>query len=206
MRRSDQRLVPSTTTGDSIDFWPVFQFGSTVIFMTSSQSAALTRFRWSLGLFWIGLILSGVTAFPLLTEMRWLVEILGLNRADRSVFGPVEGIAAWVLHVKSGLEDVDTRYPWLAYGTDWLAFGHLTISLFFIGPWIRPAGSRGVLLAGVAACIAVIPTALICGQIRGIPLGWRMIDCSFGVFGILPLIVCLRQLRVIEKDQVGSRR
>jgi hypothetical protein len=172
--------------------------------MTASQRAAVARFRWWLGLFWIGLVLSGVTAFPLLTELRVLVDFLGLDRADRSVFGAAEGIVTWVLRVRAGLEDVYVRYPWLAYGTDWLAFGHLAISLFFIGPWIRPAGSRGVLLAGMAACVAVIPTALICGQIRGIPLGWRMIDCSFGVFGIVPLIACYRLLSIIESTGSGG--
>lgn len=37
------------------------------------------------------------------------------------------------------------------------------------------------------ACAGIIPLALICGAIRGIPFYWRLIDCAFGVFGIIPL-------------------
>ena len=103
--------------------------------------------------------------------------------------------------MRFGLEDMYTRYPWIAYGTDWLAFAHIIIPLFFVGPLIRPAEGRSVIWAGIAACILVIPLALVCGAIRGIPFYWRMIDCSFGVFGILPLIYCLRLLRHIPSNQ-----
>jgi hypothetical protein len=63
---------------------------------------------------------------------------------------------------------------------------------------LRPTESRLVLLAGMAACILVIPLAIVCGAIRGIPIYWRLIDCSFGVLGLLPLFYCLRLLRHIE--------
>jgi hypothetical protein len=52
-----------------------------------------------------------------------------------------------------------------------------------------------VLKAGVILCVMVVPFAFICGGLRGIPLGWRMIDCSFGVFGALPLLYCLHLAR-----------
>jgi len=35
--------------------------------------------------------------------------------------------------------------------------------------------------------LLVIPYAFIFGAIRGIPFWWRLIDCSFGVFGIIPV-------------------
>jgi hypothetical protein len=58
-----------------------------------------------------------------------------------------------------------------------------------------------VLRVGLVACAGVIPLALICGPIRGIPFYWRLIDCSFGVFGALPLLYCLsltRRMRAAE--------
>jgi hypothetical protein len=108
------------------------------------------------------------------------------------------GLRFWILTVRFGLEDMYGRYPWIAYGTDWLAFGHIAIALFFVGPWLRPAGSGTVLRAGVAACLLVVPLAFICGAMRGIPVYWRLIDCSFGVFGVVPLLYCLRLLPRIE--------
>ena len=155
-----------------------------------------------MGVFIGGLLLSGLTAFPLLTEMKLLTSWLGLAEAV-SPAGH-SGLAFWILTVKFGLEDTYSRYPWIAYGTDWLAFGHITIALFFIGPFRRPAEGRSAIYAGIAACVLVIPLALVCGAMRGIPLYWRLIDCSFGVFGVLPLLYCLRLLRHIVPTKPGA--
>lgn len=157
---------------------------------------AAFRFRVSLAVFIAGLVASGVTAFPLLVEIRRAVNWLGLG--DASSAAGHHGLAFWILTVRFGLEDMYARYPWVAYGTDWLAFGHIAIAFFFVGPLFRPVGSRSVLYAGIAACAAVIPVAFICGSVRGIPVAWRLIDCSFGVFGVLPLLYCLRLLDAIE--------
>ena len=159
---------------------------------------ATHRFRLVLGAFVAALLVSGLTAFPLLAEMRLLTHWLGLDGAP-SPAGH-DGLDFWILTVKFGLEEMYAHYPWIAYGTDWLAFGHITIALFFIGPLIRPGESRAVLRAGIAACILVVPLALICGPIRGIPFYWRLIDCSFGVCGIVPLLYCLRLLQYIPAN------
>jgi hypothetical protein len=160
--------------------------------------AAIRRFRLMMVLFIVGLLISGITAFPLLTEMKLLSSWFGLGDAV-SPAGHT-GLSFWILTVRFGLEDMYAQYPWIAYGTDWLAFGHIIIALFFVGPLLRPSEGRSVLLAGIAACILVIPLALICGPIRGIPFYWRLIDCSFGVFGILPLLYCLRLLKYMEPN------
>jgi hypothetical protein len=159
-------------------------------------TTATRRFRIVMTLFIVGLLTSGITAFPLLAEMKLLASWLGV--AEVASPAGHTGLQYWILTVKLGLEDMYARYPWIAYGTDWLAFGHITIALFFVGPLFRPAGSRPVIHAGIAACLLVIPLAMICGAIRGIPLYWRLIDCSFGVCGIVPLLYCLSLLRRIE--------
>ena len=147
--------------------------------------------------------MSGVTAFPLLLELRVLTGLLGVSAAQGPA-GP-GGLAFWLLIVRKGLEQTHAHYPWMAYGTDWLAFGHLVIALFFVGPLIEPASSRSVLRTGVIACAGVIPLALICGAVRGIPFAWRLVDCSFGVLGVLPLIYCLRLLPRIEAEAARLR-
>ena len=143
--------------------------------------------------FIIGLLISGVTAFPLLHELRILANLLGVGEAQ-SPEG-YSGLPLWILTVRHGLEQTYSLYPWMAYGTDWLAFGHIVIAMFFIGPLINPT-----IYTGIAACIGVIPLAMICGSIREIPFYWRLVDCSFGVLGILPLIYCLRLIRRIETE------
>jgi hypothetical protein len=155
-----------------------------------SRTATLHRYRVALGIFIAGLVLSGLTAFPLLQELELLASMLGIPAdAAPASFG---GLQFWIATVRDGMRDVHANHPWLAYGTDWLAFAHLIIALFFIGPWRDPAANAWVLKVGLAACAGVILLALICGGIRSIPLYWRLIDCSFGVFGALPLAYCLK--------------
>jgi hypothetical protein len=61
------------------------------------------------------------------------------------------------------------------------------IAIAFWGPRKDPVRNIWVIEFGMIACMSVIPLALIFGPLRGIPLFWRAIDCSFGVFGLLPL-------------------
>ena len=75
------------------------------------------------------------------------------------------------------------------------------MALFFIGPLINPVRNVWVLWAGLMACVLVLPLALICGPIRQIPIGWRLIDCSFGVFGSIPLAYCLKWTRRLERAE-----
>lgn len=55
------------------------------------------------------------------------------------------------------------------------------------------------------ACLLVIPLALICGPIRGIPWFWRIVDCSFGVFGLIPLIVARRMILRMSMDGTSGK-
>jgi hypothetical protein len=143
------------------------------------------RIRIWLGVFIIGLIVSGLTAFPLLTELEYAARVLGLSVTDAPE--NYTGLRHWILVVREGLRDTYAKYPFMAYGTDWLAFAHIVIAIFFIGPLVRPESNRWVIAAGMIACGLVVVLALICGPIRGIPVFWRLIDCSFGVFGFAPL-------------------
>lgn len=158
----------------------------------------LFRYRAAL-IFFIGaLVVSGLTAFPLLAELRVLCSLLGISgSAEPESF---TGLRFWIATVYSGLERTYAVYPWVAYGTDWLAFAHIVIAGFFVGPLMYPARNRWVLQAGIMACLLVIPMALVAGSVRGIPLYWRLIDCSFGVFGLLPLLYCLRLSRSLTDD------
>jgi hypothetical protein len=158
------------------------------------MKSTLLRFRLSLGFFLFGLIASGLTAFPLLFELKILAGLFPVSAGETS------GLHFWLNHVATGLEDTYGRYPWLAYGTDWLAFAHLMIAVFFIGPLIDPLSGRWTLISGLIACLAIFPLALICGAIRDIPFYWRLIDCSFGFFGLFPLLYCLKLQHEMEAD------
>lgn len=165
------------------------------------QSPELTKCRWAIGLFIAGLILSGVTAFPLAAETDLLASLVSPGGAFHAV-SPA-GLQAWIVRVRDGLADTYTKYPWVGYGTDWLAFGHIVIALFFIPAWRNPAAHAATLRIGVVACALVIPLALIAGPVRGIPFYWRLIDCSFGIFGVLPLMYALRCVKRMEEERTS---
>lgn len=159
-------------------------------------SQHLRRIRIWLAVFVAGLTLSGVTAFPLEPELRYLAS--SLQTPAIRPLAVSTSLLPWIERVSHALTATDAAYPFLAYGTDWLAFAHLVIALAFIGPYIDPIRNKWLITFGLIACAAVIPLALIAGATRGIPLGWRLIDCSFGLFGAIPLLICHNSIRNLE--------
>lgn len=137
----------------------------------------------------LGLIVSGMTTFALPGEASFLRRLVGpVGPAEQN---RLSGLPQWIQFVDSGLRETYSRFPFFGYATDWLGFGHFVIAAFFILPFVNPEKYRAVLLVGVAACAGVLLVAFSFGAARGIPLGWQLIDCSFGVVGVIPLLYCL---------------
>ena len=149
----------------------------------------LRRLRLWLLLFRLGLVLSGLSAFPLNPELAFLAQHL----PDTNPF------AHWIHRVHDALADTHARYPFLAYGTDWLAFAHLVIALAFLPLWNYPVRNRWLVTWGILCSLAVIPCALIAGQIRSIPFAWRLLDCSFGLLALIPLLAIRHQIHQLEQ-------
>jgi hypothetical protein len=156
------------------------------------------RIRVLIWIFIAGLALSGATAMPLQMELNFVVRVMDANLGFTS-----EGLRHWLWRVREAVVDTGAKYPFLAYGTDWLAFGHFAIAIAFIGPLRDPVKNVWVIEFGMIACVLVVPFALIAGGFRGIPLGWRLIDCSFGFFGIAPLWWCRKLIRELEAAARG---
>lgn len=140
-----------------------------------------------------GLVLAGATALPLRCEL----EILARGFAGTETLDPAghTGLTHWILKVREGLVRSYESYPFLAYGTDWLAFGHFVIALFFIPVLRDPLRYRANVWVGLAASILVFPLAFGCGPVRGIPVFWRLIDCSFGLGSGILFAAILRLTR-----------
>jgi hypothetical protein len=142
-------------------------------------------------------VLSGVTAIPL----EWELDVLakGLGVAGLTSAQATTGLDRWILTVREALRENGAKYPFMAYGTDWLAFGHFVIAIAFFGVLRDPIRNRWLFSFGMIACALVVPYALIFGGIRGIPLYWRLIDCSFGLVGVVPLWFCRRWVNELER-------
>lgn len=131
--------------------------------MSSEAGHVLNRIRLLIAIVIAGLVVSGLTAFPLVHEVDLLQTWLRTHSAPTNV-------TVWI--------DV--------------------IALFFFGPLIDPVRNVWVIRAGQIACVLVVPLAVICGEIRGIPLWWRGIDCAFGIVGFVPLWFADRLVRGVE--------
>ena len=144
-------------------------------------------------LFIIGLVLSGITAFPLETELALLNGFF--DNKDT-------GVGLWIYKVHGALQDTNQHYPFLAYGYDWLAFAHLVIAVAFVGPLKDPVRNIWVIQFGMIACVMIFPLAFIAGAVRGIPFYWQLIDCSFGLIGFFVLAMCFRKIKMLEKMEM----
>jgi hypothetical protein len=150
------------------------------------------RVRYILVFFVVCLVISGLTAVPLKWEIDILQDTIGEGTWMERIWAPM---AHWISFVHRGLTEVSQDCPFIFYGTDWLAFAHVVIAVAFVGPLRDPVKNLWVVEFGMIACVLVLPTAMIFGPIRGIPFFWRLLDCSFGVFGIIPLWFCRRDIQ-----------
>jgi hypothetical protein len=158
--------------------------------MKSKIKTKLTgRIRLCIWIIIIGLAISGMTAFPIETELNILA---GFNLMNKGL------LHDWLTDVYGAVRYVNIAYPYLSYGTDWLAFAHLILALLFVGPLRDPLKNTWVIEFGIIAAISIFPLAFIAGEVRGIPIFWRLIDCSFGVIALTVLLPCYRMIKKLE--------
>lgn len=138
--------------------------------------------------FIIILFLSGVTAIPVDAELSLL---LPLFPEDSSIY-------QWLWKVLHAYRQVNEEAPYLLYGYDWLAFAHFVLAILFIGPYRDPVRNIWVIQFGLIACVLILPLAFIAGYFRGIPFGWQLIDCSFGILGFIPLWICYSKTKQLS--------
>jgi hypothetical protein len=149
----------------------------------------INKIRWLIISFMVATLISGITAFPVESELSWLLNHPALIPS---------GMMEWLQTCYDGIKTTNTRYPMLAYGYDWLGFAHIIIAMAFIGPLKHPVRNVWVIDWGIISCIAVIPMAFIAGPNRYIPFFHIFIDCSFGIIGIIPLLICKNLIKKIS--------
>jgi len=150
----------------------------------------------------VGLALSGLTAIPIQSEVALGRALLG---DDMSLGGrlPVD-VVAWLRTLDDGIGLTSRRAPFMFYGTDWLAFGHLMIALVFVGALGDPVRNRWVYRFGMMASVLVPVWAAVFGHLRGIPIWCRFVDASFGVVAFFPSWLCHRWTAELERSE-GAR-
>ena len=149
-----------------------------------------------LAFFMAGLLICGLTAIPIEPQLSYLLHFFPLT----------SDIHHWLFKVLTAYREVKSAHPFLLYGYDWLAFAHFILAILFLGPYRDPVRNIWVLQFGLIACALVFPLAFIAGPGRGIPLGWQLIDCSFGVVGAVPLWICYRKTQQLSLNPHYSNK
>jgi hypothetical protein len=155
----------------------------------------LKTIRRLLALFMIALFLSGLTAIPVDAQLDFLLQ----HSSKETAF------FQWIEKVLSAYREVNKAFPFLLYGYDWLAFAHFVLAILFIGPYKDPVKNIWVIQFGLIACALVIPFAFVAGHFREIPLGWRLIDCSFGVFGFVLLWMIYTRIQKLQSHHYTNK-
>jgi len=139
--------------------------------------------------FMIMMVLSGITASPVESGLAWLLQFKANYPVNITRFIETEHEAAKMINEK---------YKVIFYGYDWLAIAHIVIAMAFIGPYRDPVKNIWVIEWGMMSCVAVLFLALIVGPLRDIPFYWQLIDCSFGLIGFIPLMICRRKIKQLS--------
>jgi len=108
-----------------------------------------------------GLLFAGITAIPLLAELKWLMTFEDNLPA---------WLNDWIKNVYTGLSETEKLYPYILYGIDWLAYAHVIIAILFIGVFKDPIKNIWIVEWAIWSCIIIFPVAFIFGPIRDIPL------------------------------------
>ncbi len=148
------------------------------------------RIRGWLWVFIVGLVFSGLTAIPLAWELDLLAHwVTPHGLLWRSGSGA------------SGMACIET-YAQAPFHGLWDGLAGVRASDYRPRVCRAAARTRPQPLGNYVRhdCLRlVVPWAMVFGSLRGIPFFWRLIDCSFGVFGIIPLWLCRRDIDRLER-------
>lgn len=148
--------------------------------------------KWLLWTVIFGLFFSGITALPIESELRIAQSMIDSWRIHNS-------FSRWISLVHEGVVSTYSAFPFVAYGTDWLAFAHLAFAVLFIGPLKDPVRNVWVIEFGIISSVAIVPFAFIAGSMRSIPFFWQLIDCSFGIICGTLLWTCRGKVKQMER-------
>lgn len=161
------------------------------------MSKLFTQIRILTVLFMIVLLLSGVTVFPLISELKFIT--------NSNLFEDGSTIDIWLVKVLTALEETQKQYPFIFYGFDWLAFAHIVIAFLFIGVYQHPVRNRWIIQWAIITCICILPLAFIAGSLRGIPFFHIVIDCLFGIIGLIPLFFIQNRISKLKKYRTKEK-
>lgn len=141
----------------------------------------------------IGLLLNGVSAVPLRSELKILLsnpDVLPQFLRD------------WWAYVNTGVNETTNKYNFMRYGFDWLGFAHLLIAIAFIGPLKDPVKNEWVVRWGMIASALSVVMAIGFERLRSIPLWWSFVDALIAIVAFVILWLCNKWIQELKKAAV----
>jgi len=153
-----------------------------------SQKQLMNEIRIVLLIFITALLFSGLTAFAVEPGLHMTTLVFRGNN----------DLSLWFRKCYYAVTVTNEQFPFLAYGTDWLAYSHILFAILFADLFRDPVRYIWLTRFGFIACLGIIPVAAVTGHIRNIPFFWQLIDMSFGIIGAIPLYMICRRTRLLE--------
>jgi hypothetical protein len=163
--------------------------------MVYKRKIQMKRAKVMLGIVVFGLLVSGITVWPAVPELKMAVSLVWGDAA------PGGTLHAFVLKAIEGLESMQANYPFMLYAHDWLAFAHIVLAILFAGAMRDPVRNVWIVQCGLIMCALVPVLAGICIPLRGIPLIWFWLDFAFAPAAALPLWIALRDIKRAEAEE-----
>jgi hypothetical protein len=129
------------------------------------------KIRVLLILFVLGLAFGCQIVLFVTPELAWLNNMLGPGTRMGQYF---PNLSAWINHLNEGITETYSKYPFVAYCMDWLAFAQLAFIIFFIGAIIDPVRNMWIIKSGMV---------------------------SFGFIGLIVLYLAYKNVKFLEKIQ-----
>lgn len=159
----------------------------------SHQIRLRRRIKASLIITIIGLLLNGISAVPLHTELNIL-----LSNSDAFP----KFLRDWFMYVNKGVNEISGHYNFMRYGFDWLGFAHLLVAIAFIGPLKDPIKNEWVVRWGMIASALSVLMAFGWERLRAIPLWWSFIDASIAIVAFIILWLCNKWIQELKRTIV----
>ena len=129
--------------------------------MKNRADILVSRIRLLTWFFIVALVFSGLTAIPLEWELNLLAKMFGASNISPEQ--ATSGFVKWILKVREALVETNAKFPFMAYGTDWLAFGHVAFAIAFLGALRNPVRNIWLFEFGMIACVLIVPGHLFSG-------------------------------------------
>ena len=144
----------------------------------------------------LGLLLNGISAVPLLTELKIL-----LSKPNALP----QFLRDWWTYVNTGVKETTNKYEFMRYGFDWLAFAHLLIAIAFLGVLKDPIKNEWLVKWGMIASALSVVMALGWERVRSIPLWWSFIDASIAIVSFIILWLCNKWIQELKRIQLSEQ-